>query len=137
MKYLARYTSLTCSLRALATAAIALVVQSLSHVQLFVSPWTVACQAPWGLLGKNTGVSCHFLLQGIFLDLSSALAADSLPLNHQGSPVLLLSQLFLNPIVQLISVFWVEQNKSGHLWKHPAQLRKPGPQSHALILPDG
>ena len=26
-------------------------------------PWTVACQAP---SGKNTGVGCHFLLQGIF-----------------------------------------------------------------------
>ena len=22
---------------------------------------------PWNSLGKNTGVSCHFLLQGIFL----------------------------------------------------------------------
>ena len=31
--------------------------------------------------GKNTGVGCHFLLQGIFPD-----QADSLPLNYQGSP---------------------------------------------------
>ena len=29
--------------------------------------WTVACQAPlWGFSDKNTGMSCHFLLQGIF-----------------------------------------------------------------------
>ena len=39
-----------------------------SHVQLFVTPWTIAHQAPlWDSPGKNTGVGCHFLLQGIFL----------------------------------------------------------------------
>ena len=44
----------------------------LSHSVLsdsFVTPWTVACQVPLSLDFpiKNTGVSCHFLLQGIFL----------------------------------------------------------------------
>ena len=29
-------------------------------------PWTVAHQAPWNFPGKNTGVDCHYLLQGIF-----------------------------------------------------------------------
>ena len=31
-------------------------------------PWTVAHQAPcsWDSPGKNTGMGCHFLLQGIF-----------------------------------------------------------------------
>ena len=45
------------------------VVQSLSRVPLFVTPWTVARQAPlsMGSPGKNTGVSCHSLPQGIFL----------------------------------------------------------------------
>ena len=40
-----------------------------SHVQLFAIPWTVACQAPcpWESPGKNTGVGCCALLQGIFL----------------------------------------------------------------------
>ena len=40
-----------------------------SHVQLFVTLWTVAHQdsLPWDSPGKNTGVSCHCLLQGIFL----------------------------------------------------------------------
>ena len=40
-----------------------------SHVQLFETPWTVAHQAlcPWNPPGKNTGVGCHDLLQGIFL----------------------------------------------------------------------
>ena len=43
-------------------------VQSLGHVWLFVSPWTAAHQAPLSMdfPGKNTGVGCHFLLQGIF-----------------------------------------------------------------------
>ena len=43
-------------------------VQLLSHVLLFVTPWTVAI---WALLSvgfpsKNTGVGYYFLLQGIF-----------------------------------------------------------------------
>ena len=40
----------------------------LSYVQLFVTPWTVAHQAPLSMEdspGKNTGVDCH-ALQGIF-----------------------------------------------------------------------
>ena len=38
-----------------------------------VTPWTVACQVPLPLdsPGKNTGVGCHFLLQGIFLTQES------------------------------------------------------------------
>ena len=32
-----------------------------------VTPWTPArFLCPWDSLGKNTGVGCHFLLQGIF-----------------------------------------------------------------------
>ena len=36
----------------------------LSRVQLFVTPWTVARQAPlsWDFPSKNTGVGCHFFL---------------------------------------------------------------------------
>ena len=40
-------------------------VKSLSHVQLFVTPWTVVCTRllyPWDLPGKSTGVGCHCLL---------------------------------------------------------------------------
>ena len=34
-----------------------------------VIPWTVSARllCPWDSPGKNTGVGCHFLLQGIFL----------------------------------------------------------------------
>ena len=40
----------------------------LSHVLLFTTLWTVANHAPlfMDFPGKNTGVGCHFLLQGIF-----------------------------------------------------------------------
>ena len=50
-------------------------VQSLSHVRLFVTPWNEAHQAP--LLmdspGKNIGMGCHSLLQGILLTQDSNL----------------------------------------------------------------
>ena len=53
-------------------------------LSVFVTPWTVAFRllCPWGFPGKNTGVSCHFLLQGIFWTQGSnvespALQADS------------------------------------------------------------
>ena len=51
---------------------------------------------PWDSSGKNTGVGCQALLQGIFQiqgsnhpsfpPASPALQAGSLPLSHQGSP---------------------------------------------------
>ena len=41
--------------------------QLLNPVWLFATPWTIACQGcPWDFPGKNTGVDCHSLLQGIF-----------------------------------------------------------------------
>ena len=46
---------------------------------------------PWDFPGKNTGVGCHFLLQGIFWTQGLNLRllhwqADCLPLSHLGSP---------------------------------------------------
>ena len=48
---------------------------SITSVQLFTTPQTIACQAslPWDSSGKNTGVGCHALLQGIFLTQGSNL----------------------------------------------------------------
>ena len=48
---------------------------SFGHVQLFATPWTLACQASllWYFLSKNTGVGCHFLPQGIFPNQGSNL----------------------------------------------------------------
>ena len=37
-----------------------------SHVQLFATSWTGWNPPGWDSLGKNTGVGCHALLQGIF-----------------------------------------------------------------------
>ena len=58
-----------------------------------VTPWIVACQAPLSIefSAKNTGVGCHFILQGILSTQESNLhllhwQADSLPLSHLGSP---------------------------------------------------
>ena len=66
--------------------------QSLSHVQLFATPWTVTHQAhcPWNSPGKNTGAGSHFLFQGIFPTQGLNLCllhwqADSLPLCHLGN----------------------------------------------------
>ena len=68
-----------------------------SHVQLFVILWITASRflCPWDFPGKNTGVDCHFLLQGIFLTqgLNPCLLcllhwqAGSLPRAPHGKPV--------------------------------------------------
>ena len=68
----------------------------LSCVQLFVTAWTVAARLlyPWDFPGKDTGVGCHFLLQGIsptpgsnphLLQLLQWRAA-ALPVCHLGRP---------------------------------------------------
>ena len=55
------------------------VLAKLLQSRLFVTLWTVDRQAPlsmgffpWDSSGKNTGVGCHFLLQGIFLAQESS-----------------------------------------------------------------
>ena len=66
-------------------------VQSLSRVRLFAIP-RLLC--PWHFLGKDTGVGCHFFLQGIFLTQGSNprllhllhWQVDSLPLSHLEIP---------------------------------------------------
>ena len=79
---------------------IAVVVQSLSHIQLFATPWTVAYQAPLSMEfpRQEYGVSCHFLLQGIFPAQGSNPCllhwqTDLLPMSHQGSPILIITYL--------------------------------------------
>ena len=73
----------------------ACVLSCFSCLQLFVTLWTVAHQAPlWDSPGKNTGVGCHALLQGIFLTQESnpcllhllCWHVDSLPLVPPGKP---------------------------------------------------
>ena len=47
--------------------------KSLGHVRPLAAPWTVAHQASLSMKfsSKNTGVGCHFLLQGIDLMLEA------------------------------------------------------------------
>ena len=62
----------------------------------FATPWTVANMrlCPWNCPGKNTGVGCHFLPEGIFLTQGSNSQllcllhwqADALPLRHPERP---------------------------------------------------
>ena len=67
--------------------------KSFSHVQLFSTPWTIACQAPMSRNspGKNTGVSSCFLLQRIFPTQGlnpglPTLQADRSPSEPPGKP---------------------------------------------------
>ena len=56
--------------------------------------WPARLLCPWDFSSKNTGVGCHFLLQGTFLTQGSNPSlltllhwqADSLPPNHLGIP---------------------------------------------------
>ena len=89
----------------------------LSCVRLFVTPWTVPARllCPWDSPGKNTGVDCHFLLQGIFPTQGSK---PGLPhwrwilyhLSHQGSPstrqeIILWGEdcVFIHPLCPLLA----------------------------------
>ena len=65
--------------------------QLLSHVRLCTTLWTVAHQAPlsMGFSRQDSGVGCHFVLQGIFLTQGLNLCllhwqVDSIPLSHLG-----------------------------------------------------
>ena len=66
----------------------------LSHVWLFVAPWTVRLLCPWSFTGKNTEVGCHSLHQEIFLTHGWNLfllhllpwQTNCLPLSHLGIP---------------------------------------------------
>ena len=67
-------------------------------------PQPIRLLCPRAFPGKNTGVGCHFLLQGIFptqglnLGLLHLLhwQVDSLPLYHLGSPIMLCAQAKIN-----------------------------------------
>ena len=88
------YSSLSKRLQEVSISVI-VVVWLLSCLQLFCKPWTpsVGFPSPFSK-GKNTGMGCHFLLQGVFSTQGSNLCllhcqADSLTLSHQGIPFLL------------------------------------------------
>ena len=63
------------NLKCLTSACSCVHAQSLQYVRLFVLPWTHVTPAsllwPWDFPGKNTGVGCRALLQGLFLTRES------------------------------------------------------------------
>ena len=70
------------------------VVVYLPSKPTLVTPWTVACQAPllMDFPGKNTAMSCIFLLQGNLPNSGiepsfPVLQADSLPTEPPGKPI--------------------------------------------------
>ena len=66
----------------------------LTCIPLFATPWMVTHQlfCNWDFSGKNTGVGCHFFLQGIFCNPEIQLCVFCVGrqilylLSHQGSP---------------------------------------------------
>ena len=86
---------------------------------------------PWDFPGKNTGVSCHFLLQGIFLTQgSNALlspALDSLALHHLG--LLLLLSRFSR--VRLCATQWTAAHQAPRPWDSPG--KNTGVGCHFLL----
>ena len=88
-------------------------VFSLSIMSDFLRPhglWPTRLLCPWNSLGKNTGVNCHALLQGIFPIQGSNLyllyllhwQTDSLPLHHLGSPFSYLGVLISSAFLQAL-----------------------------------
>ena len=78
-----------------------------THAQLLATQWTIArLLCSWDSPGKNTGMGCHALLQGIFPTLGSN---PGLPnrrqilyqLSHQGSP----HQLTLSLPADILLIF--------------------------------
>ena len=106
--------------------AVCVPAQSLSRVQLFATLWTVAREAPLSMeFPENTGVGCHFLLQGIFLiqELNLGLQrllhwqAGSLWLMALGSPCAVVgpTKQNKNPQLKGPSLF------PGNLWRYEVQ----------------
>ena len=95
-----------------------------SHVWLFVTPWTEDSRlfCPWDFPGKNSGVGCHFLLQGIFLNQGLNLhllhwQANSLSLSHKGSHTKVAEYILFSSVNGIFS-------KRDYMLAHKAKLGK-------------
>ena len=79
--------------------------------------WLTRLLCPWDFPGKNTGVGCHFRLQGIFptQGLNRHLLhwqTDSLPLCHMGSPQNMNSPILFSKFeISLISLILKSSSK--------------------------
>ena len=81
------------------------VLSRFSHVWLFATPWTIPPRlCSWDSPGKNTGVVCHALLQGIFPTQGLHLCllhllhwqVGSLPLVPPVKPLELINQIYID-----------------------------------------
>ena len=104
-------------------------VHVLSRVWLFLIPGTTRLLCLWNFPSKNTGIGCHFLLQGIFQTQKSNLCllcllhwwVYSLPLHHLRSTLIALSFRILNnsagipsPTLALLSAVLPKAHLSSH-----------------------
>ena len=83
--------------------------ESISHSVVFdfVTPWTVAHQAPLSMWfsSKKTGVGCHFLLQGIFTQDWVANCFRFLVSGKQQEPVVPPSRVKGLRLVEMVAFF--------------------------------
>ena len=87
--------------RSLLMLLLLLLLSRFSRVRLCATPWTAAHQVPrpWDSPGKNTGVGCHFLLQGYFptqgWNLGFLHCRQILhQLSYEGSPIRISQKVF-------------------------------------------
>ena len=101
-------------------------VKVFTHVWLLVTPWTVAHQ-PRGFQGKNTGVGCHFLLQGIFPTQGSNMGLPHCTqtlchLRNQGIPIQIKPIIYLD-ISQPLYVFITFETTHNETLSNTAQTK--------------
>jgi len=112
-----------------------------------MQPTRLLC--PWNPPGKNAGVGCHFLLQGIFLTQKSNLhllhwQEDSLPKYHLGNPFLscevkvtqsqwtLCNPMDCHGILQARILEWVAVPSPGVLPNPGTEPRSPALQADSI-----
>ena len=111
----------------------ACVLSHFSHVWLFATRLLY----PWYSPGKNTGVGCHALLQGIFPMQGSNShllhwQVGSLPLAPPGKPIFLYMLVLIHLLRVVFLTMWPlspEQNL-----KHPVYCRSAWETDHKLTL---
>ena len=115
-------------------------VLSQSRVWLFGTPWTVArLLCPWDSPGKDTGVGCHALLQGIFPTQRSnpGLLHCSwilYHLSHHGSPykyTAVAAAAVKSPQSDSVRPHWWQPTRLPRPWDSPG--KKTGVGCHFLL----
>ena len=103
-------------------------------VQLFATPWTVACQTRLSVGFSRQGYwsGLHSLLQGIFLTQGSnqhhSCIGDSLPLNHLGSTVCNVSVQSLG-CARLFETLWTAARQASLSFTNSRSLLNSCPSS--------